>query len=573
MKQSAQTNLKYPSIALLLAGVIALLMRFVLLGKLALTDSEAVNALQALSGVQGGEHLIGGEAGYVLLTTVWFFLFGVGEGAARFWPALAGTALALTPWLFRKQLGGKTALLLCFVLAVDAGWMAVSRQANGTSWAGLFLVLALSALLAKKSRLTGVFTALALLGGPAFWQGAIGLGAAYLLYRFVFQPRRAVADPGEEPIAAGFSGIDWMVALGWFTGAALVSGTLLFLIPNGLSAAASGVVQYLKGWSQAGTVTIGRMLLGLVLSQPLGFFFAAVGFVRVFRTKNPLDTFLAVWWLVSLVLALLYPARETADLVWALLPMLALSARQLAKLLTTAVSFRWTAIAYSIIVLVLLTFAWLSFIAFFSAARPEVSTFVRIVTSLFPVLLLIGAAYVIRWFWDEETAGQGALWGLIGALVLWGFSAAWGGSGLGAHPEGQIWRRGALVDEVDLLQTTINDLSTWKMRTPGELELVVEGIESPALRWALRDYRQVQFVTTTASASAPALVITDDKPSPELAETYRGQDFVLAVNPTWQMSFDEWLQWVAFKTVPVSKTILVLWARTDLFPDAAGFNP
>jgi len=80
-------------------------------------------------------------------------------------------------------------------------------------------------------------------------------------------------------------------------------------------------------------------------------------------------------------------------------------------------------------------------------------------------------------------------------------------------------------------------------------------------------------VTTTASASAPALVITDDKPSPELAETYRGQDFVLAVNPTWQMSFDEWLQWVAFKTVPVSKTILVLWARTDLFPDAAGFNP
>ena len=84
MKQSAQTNLKYPSIALLLAGVIALLMRFVLLGKLALTDSEAVNALQALSGVQGGEHLIGGEAGYVLLTTVWFFLFGVGEAAARF---------------------------------------------------------------------------------------------------------------------------------------------------------------------------------------------------------------------------------------------------------------------------------------------------------------------------------------------------------------------------------------------------------------------------------------------------------------------------------------------------------
>ena len=69
------------------------------------------------------------------------------------------------------------------------------------------------------------------------------------------------------------------------------------------------------------------------------------------------------------------------------------------------------------------------------------------------------------------------------------------------------------------------------------------------------------------------MVITPDKPSPELADTYRGQDFVLEVNPTWQMSFDEWLQWVAYKTVPVSKTIVVLWARADLFPDAAGFNP
>ncbi|MHB0987324.1 MAG: hypothetical protein ACYC3P_01510 [Bellilinea sp.] len=569
MNPSINRNLPYQRIALLLTGVIAFLMRFVLLGKLPLTDSEAVNALQAL----GGEYFMGGEGGYVLLTTAWFFVFGAGEAVARFWPALAGTALALTPWLFRKQLGEKAALLLCFGLAVDAGWVAVSRQASGMSWAGLFVILILAALLAKKSALLGAFAGLALLGGPAFWQGAVGLGLAYLLHRFVFQPRQPVEEAGEGPFAGIFAGFDWKVVPGWFIGTVLVFGTLLFLIPSGLNAAANGIVQYLTGWAQASTVTAGRMLLGLVLSQPLGFLFAAVGLVRVIQTKNSLDTFLAVWWLAALVLALLYPAREVADLGWALLPMLALASRQLAKLLTAAVSFRWTATAYSIIVAVLLAFTWLSFIAYFQAARPEVSAFARTVSTLFPVLLLVGAAFVIRWFWDEETAGQGAMWGLIAALGLWGFSAAWGGTGLGANPEGQIWRRGAWVDEVDLLQATLHDLSTWKSRVPGELELVVEGVDSPALRWALRDYRQARFVTTTASASMPALLITVDKPSPELADTYRGQDFVLEVNPNWQMSFDEWLKWIAFKSVPVEKTIVVLWARADLFPDAAGFNP
>ncbi len=573
MMKPANFNMNTQRLALILAGITAFLIRFVLLNKVALTNPEATNALQALVGSQGGEHLVGGEAGYVLLTTAWFFLFGAGDGLARFWPALAGTALALTPWLFRRQLGEKTALLLCFGLALDAGWTAVSRQAHGMTLAGLFIILALVALLNKKSRLLGVFTAVAMLGGPAFWLGAIGLAAAFALYKMVFQPRQSSSEENEAREIGIFEGINWRSVGIWFGGTALACGTLLFIIPNGLDSAFNGFAQYFVSWTKPGSLNIWRLLLGMVLSQPIGFLFAGVGLFRLLRTKNQLDTFLAVWWLTALALVLLNPGREMIQVGWASLPMLALASRQLAGLLTFGVRARWTAIAYSLIVVVLMMFAWLNFIAYFQPARPEISTFIRIVTTVFPVLLLIGAAIVVRWFWSEETAGQGALWGLVAVLALWGFSAAWGGTGLGAAPAGQVWRTGSLIDEVDLLKTTVNDLSTWKNRVPGELELVVEGIDSPALRWALRDYDQVKFVTSTASASSPAMVITPDKPSPELADTYRGQDFVLEVNPTWQMSFDEWLQWVAYKTVPVSKTIVVLWARADLFPDAAGFNP
>jgi len=573
MMKSRTISLKPQYLVLILASVTTFLLRFVLLDRLPLTNSEAINALQALTGAQGGEHLIGGEAGYVLLTTAWFFLFGAGDGIARFWPALAGAALALTPWLFRRHLGEKAALLLCFGLAVDAGWTAVSRQAHGMTLAGLFIILALAALVNKKSRLLGVLTALALLGGPAFWLGAIGLGAAYALYKLVFQPQQIQSEEDEAEEIGIFEGINWKTAGIWFGGAALACGTLLFIIPNGLNSVFNGFAQYFINWSKPGDLNIWRLLLGFVISQPIGFLFGAIGLLRMFRSRNSLDIFLAVWWLTALALVLLNPGREMIQAGWASLPILALASRQLAGLLTTEVQGRWTAIAYSIIVVVLLVFAWLNFIAYFQAARPEVSTLIRVVTTIFPVLLLIGAAIVIRWFWSEETAGQGALWGLVAVLALWSFSAAWGNTGLGANPAGQIWRVDALVDEVDLLKTTVNELSTWKTNVAGELELVVEGIDSPALRWALRDYSQVKYVTSTASASSPAMLITGDKPSPELAETYRGQDFVLEINPSWQMSFDEWLQWAAYKKVPVSKTMVVLWARADLFPDAAGFNP
>ena len=573
MMKSRTISLKPQYLVLILASVTTFLLRFVLLDRLPLTNSEAINALQALTGAQGGEHLIGGEAGYVLLTTAWFFLFGAGDGIARFWPALAGAALALTPWLFRRHLGEKAALLMCFGLAVDAGWTAVSRQAHGMTLAGLFIILALAALVNKKSRLLGVLTALALLGGPAFWLGAIGLGAAYALYKLVFQPQQIQSEEDEAEEIGIFEGINWKTAGIWFGGAALACGTLLFIIPNGLNSVFNGFAQYFINWSKPGDLNIWRLLLGFVISQPIGFLFGAIGLLRMFRSRNSLDIFLAVWWLTALALVLLNPGREMIQAGWASLPILALASRQLAGLLTTEVQGRWTAIAYSIIVVVLLVFAWLNFIAYFQAARPEVSTLIRVVTTIFPVLLLIGAAIVIRWFWSEETAGQGALWGLVAVLALWSFSAAWGNTGLGANPAGQIWRVDALVDEVDLLKTTVNELSTWKTNVAGELELVVEGIDSPALRWALRDYSQIKYVTSTASASSPAMLITGDKPSPELAETYRGQDFVLEINPSWQMSFDEWLQWAAYKKVPVSKTMVVLWARADLFPDAAGFNP
>ncbi|MHB0923087.1 MAG: hypothetical protein ACYC3H_03880 [Bellilinea sp.] len=561
-------------VSLILASILAFGIRFVLLGKQPLSDLEAVNALQALNLAGGGEITGSSEAGYVGFTSIWFFLFGAGNFGARLLPALSGTVLAMSPWLFRKQLGERAALLLCFGLALDASWAAVSRQAFGMSWAALFTVLALAALLNTKSALLGVFTALAILGGPSFWQGAIGLGAAALIFNFVFRPKPSDQEDYSQSTQNLFAEIRWKQFVFWFFGTLVIVGTLLLTMPNGLNTAVNGAIDYFSGWGREEQTSIGLMALGLVLSQPLGFFFAGIGAVRAFSKKDALDIFLFTWWLVSLVLAFIYPARDMTILGWSALPMLALAARQISSLVNPEVEHGWVAIGQGIIVFVLLVFAWLSYIAFFYAVSQETPTLVRVAATLIPFLLILGCIFAIRSWWSEETAGQGALWGLLAALMLWVVSAAWSSTGLGAHPEGQIWYKSPMLDEVDLLETTLSDLSTWKTREPGQLELVVEDIDSAGLRWVLRDYQQVKFVTSSAPSSSPAVIITTDKPTPGLADTYRGQDFVLRVKPVWQdMTFEDWLQWTAFKSVPLEKSTVVLWARADLFLDAEGFNP
>ncbi|MHB1337949.1 MAG: hypothetical protein ACYCYG_03915 [Bellilinea sp.] len=561
-------------VSLILASILAFGIRFVLLGKQPLSDLEAVNALQALNLAGGGEITGSSEAGYVGFTSIWFFLFGAGNFGARLLPALSGTVLAMSPWLFRKQLGERAALLLCFGLALDASWAAVSRQAFGMSWAALFTVLALAALLNTKSALLGVFTALAILGGPSFWQGAIGLGAAALIFNFVFRPKPSDQEDYSQSTQNLFAEIRWKQFVFWFFGTLVIVGTLLLTMPNGLNTAVNGAIDYFSGWGREEQTSIGLMALGLVLSQPLGFFFAGIGAVRAFSKKDALDIFLFTWWLVSLVLAFIYPARDMTILGWSALPMLALAARQISSLVNPEVEHGWVAIGQGIIVFVLLVFAWLSYIAFFYAVSQETPTLVRVAATLIPFLLILGCIFAIRSWWSEETAGQGALWGLLAALMLWVVSAAWSSTGLGAHPEGQIWYKSPMLDEVDLLETTLSDLSTWKTREPGQLELVVEDIDSAGLRWVLRDYQQVKFVTSSAPSSSPAVIITTDKPTPGLADTYRGQYFVLRVKPVWQdMTFEDWLQWTAFKSVPLEKSTVVLWARADLFLDAEGFNP
>ena len=72
-----------------------------------LTGPEAALALQAQQLAQGVHPQISPQAGYVIWTSLLFYIFQTSQFLARFWPAAAGSLLILAPYLFRRQLGAR----------------------------------------------------------------------------------------------------------------------------------------------------------------------------------------------------------------------------------------------------------------------------------------------------------------------------------------------------------------------------------------------------------------------------------------------------------------------------------
>ncbi len=126
------------------AILLALAARLVNLGIPGLNDAEANWALQALRTAQGMPIWLGSQPAYVQLTSALFAFLGSNNFLARLWPALAGSLVVLVPLLLRSYVGRLPALLLAFLLAIDPGLLAISRQAGSPVFAlvGGWLALA-----------------------------------------------------------------------------------------------------------------------------------------------------------------------------------------------------------------------------------------------------------------------------------------------------------------------------------------------------------------------------------------------------------------------------------------------
>jgi hypothetical protein len=551
-----------------IAFLLALAVRVVKLGALPLTDQEAKWALQALGVTQGARPILGSQPAYVLLTSILFFLYGGGTNfLARLAPALTGSALAFVPWFFRDRLKPRPSLVLAFFLALDPGLVALSRQAGSPILALTFMLLGWGLLWKRKqARPAGIFFGLALLSGPAFWAGLLGLGLTWSIRQGI--ERGPQAESAASPERSEQLGVLWSAV-----GTIIVGGTLFFLSPNGLSAWVSALPEYVRGWIQPSGVPFGRILFSLAAYQPLAVILGLIAIVRGWMNRSRRVMRLSLWALVALMLALFYPAHQVSDLAWMLIPLWSLAALELARNLNIFREERGEVLGVAALSVLIVIFIWLDFLALLQTAAPSDQATLRTWLMFGSLFLLVVSILLVAVGWSIRSARLGTIWGLMAALGIYSFSVMTGAAGLRAMPGVEMWDAGSGPAQADLLLTTVDQMSDWSQNDVNAQPVTIVGIDSPALQWLLHEHR-VQALAVLDPSTSPPVVITTDQDNPGLAAGYRGESFIWRQEPAWNdaLPFD-WMRWIAFHQMPQTPETIVVWVRNDLFLDSGIQKP
>ena len=579
-----------------LAIVLAVGLRFYNLGAPPLSDEEAKWAMQALQvarpALTGGDFVIGPQPAYVFLTGVMFALFGSSNFLARFWPALAGTVLILLPVFLRSRLGRYAAIIMAFGLAIDPGLVTISRQAGGPMMAVSFGLMALGLWIARNAVLSGSFAGLASMSGPVVFTGGISFALAWAAAKFT-PKRRMELNPShstsqevtvEDDIEGSATDQERVFPTRadkrWFlisvSGVILLLGTLFFRYPQGLVSLFSTLPVYLQGWVEPSGVPALRLPVVLLVFQPFALFFGVVGTARWladrFEENNRYGVALLIpiiWTVILLVMLLLYPARQVSDLAWVLVPLWALAAWELQRYLpqkgTSPIS-----IILASFVFILFALFWNTLIAFdqplFNLGavtinfRAAVAVGILAMTALTIILVSLG--------WSWRIARLGLVWGTTAAFTLYLLSLTWGASQLRPNEPQELWSLGPGGGQATLFEATLNDLSTRNVGFRHQIDILTT-VETPSMRWVLRNYPLAQFTTDLKMGELPSVIITrQEGEEPQLSTAYRGQDFVWWQQPGWSGVLPiPILRWLTFREAEIKNETVILWARSDLFPD------
>jgi hypothetical protein len=483
--------------------------------------------------------------------------------------------LVLTPFFFRDHLGHVPALILAFALTFEPGLLAISRTAGSSILAVSFLALAWAMgregryPCAAPTRLAGVFGGLALLSGLAIWMGLLALALAWVIGFGIDKVQKTAAN-NKTLLTDHWSLVaeHWKTALAYLLGTLLLAGSLFLLAPNGLSAFVASILAYFKGWWTPSGVRAMHLLTALAAYQLMALIFGLVALVRGILVKDRLVISLGLWTVVALLLALAYPARQVADLAWALLPLWTLAALELGRHTWMEGVGGWELAGVTALTISILVFVWLNLAAAASQtfASPAVQT--RLLVLLGALLILGLSLTLVAFGWSTEVARLGAAWGGAAFLVAFTLGAATGAAGLRQPLTAEIWFPSPQTAQADLLQKTLDDLSDWNKGHVESLPVTVVSLNSPALRWLLRDW-EVKEVDALLPTDSPELVITRQGVELNLSAAYRGEDFVWYQSPNWDEALpEEWFRWFVYRQISQQKESLTLWARGDLFFDS-----
>jgi hypothetical protein len=282
---------------------------------------------------------------------------------------------------------------------------------------------------------------------------------------------------------------------------------------------------------------------------------------------------------VGLLLAVFY--RQPGELVWAIIPLLALAALELGRAFNVLPEERVEVGVVVLALTILLVYMW------FDVSKIALDPFSQLGSTTLPLfgrnmqiagapyIVLLGAVLIIvlciafvAFGWSIRTAWLGTTWAFVLFLGTYTLAAAWGSSGLRARNGVELWSPDPAPTQAGVLRATVDDVSEFSLGHDRSQPVTVMGIDSAALEWVLRG-RTVEMASTLDPQVAPPLVITPMMDDLGLPAAYRGQDFTWRQKPLWdQIQNPDWIRWLVFRQLPRENETVILWVRDDLFPDA-----
>ncbi len=544
---------------------LALALRLVSLNAVPLAPGEATLALPAWQVSTGGDWPLATASPFLLNGNVLLFtLLPATDVVARLLPVLCGVGLALTPLLWRKQLGDGGALIAGGLLALSPITLFASRHLDGAVVGALGATLIVTALYQKLGAgwLAGGVI-LGLTGGPVFFDTLLPALLAWLITQRL---ERTYPQPSVSTLRRGL--------LIGVLGAALVAIAGGFHW-GGWSGLGDGLMTWLRGWRTHTTPSANIALL--LLYEPLTFLLASIGLVRSNRERSPLGLTLGLWALLAGVLVSLRPGATALALLALVLPLALLAGRTADHLIARTRKYRGFILLQGSLSLIF----WLFGVSIIiRQVSPTLRGGMEIVLLLlvFTVQALLTAGFAT--LLTTQAAWRGLLVGAIAVLLLFQAGFGWGVTILRANDPHEPLVGPAASRDLRNLRRLIEDLRLAQGASPESFEVVlVEGsaLTTTTVHWALHDLPNLHVVDGWP-ASSPDLIITPDPYSGAETggERLRGATFV-AVHRLGSGAFSpcsqafppvcaDGLAWYFYRESPISlrESRVLLW--TDATP-------
>lgn len=556
---------------LILMFLLALWLRFINLGKMPLSDMEAIPALSAIYTFQQPQSQLSNQPLYELFTSLLFYFFGSSNLIARLLPALAGSVLIPALSLFANKINRIEILILALLLTIDPIFLSLSRQVDSRAFVVVLLIISFGLLLKKQYSIAGFSSALLVLSGIYFWHVLLIL-CFFLLFGNLFikiTDKRSsdylkVIFIEKEKIKKYFL---------YLSISMVIIGTRFFSAPLLLSQIIQCFLDYFSGWVNLYRIFSQARVLLIVLfsSYPLITLFGLTGCVVMLLERKTQAYSLLLLFVFSLLITLAYPASKQVDVIFIIPIPIYFFVEFFAKLLKELednIRESLLALIPFILLMGILGLVLLNTVNL-SMGFDEIE---QLLIAIIGCLLLIGIVFIlISWSWSYKYALNGLVIALVLILGVLHLSTVLHVLGVSPRPEAEVWWIDGYFKDADLLLNSIEKISIMNLGLKYNISVAIEDLSSPSLDWLLREYELINFQKIPVQIRPPIIITKEEIPQ-KFNEEYRGSKFILKATPYWIENLDsilvsnDLLNWFFLRKNFTQNDEIYLWARADLFP-------